>query len=477
MYVKVEFLSSGDVAAVDVAPEDTISVLKEKIAGLDGCAPAGAPACVELWKRGAKVEEADSDPVQALGLESGDTVSVRLPGLRAPCVYSGHTGFVNSVACAETGGKAYSASSDGTTKVWDTASGQCVRTLLDCTRVLAVAVSACGKLVYTGTVPGTSTTASYEASRIKVWETTGWTHVAILKGPMYNVDVDDMFLSAAADRLWVMAKDTGAVWDTANWERSVVAGAYMDDVCSLAISPDGRRAYTAWKAGGELRVFGDAGECVTTLDDAAARCLVATRCGGRLYAYDGEAVRVRSTETWEVLRSLEDHPDGITAMALSPCDKFLYTVGLCSVVTVRDVDTGARLGDYRALAGDSVRGVWPTPCGTCALVAGGFNTVHVWDSLPSHLFETHAAAKVVEEVGSSGDGGGDAQPPLEGRLKALSAAELEAIAVRCFGTAHRGGEKTKETVIQHLLRNHWWTGGGGGELELAIRQVEQRPQQ
>ena len=282
-------------------------------------------------------------------------------------VLSGHTGWVVSVAfqpgqaAAKTEADEFpllaTGSRDHTVRLWDAATGQCVKTLGGHSSwVQVVAFSADGRYLASGANDNT----------IRLWEVATGQCVQVFQGHTRKVlwvafTPDGQSLISAGDdqtvKRWrVDTGDCHDSWDIAiNWMLSIALSPdgktlatgsdgksvrvwdlntgsclqilpYTAFVWALAYSPDGRQLITAAEDG-TIRIWdGLSGDCVKILPDHHQRVWLVGlgSLGQRLVSVgDDLTLRLWDLQTGRCLKSIKAYSNTIYALALAPSRRLL----------------------------------------------------------------------------------------------------------------------------------------------------------
>ena len=368
-------------------------------------------------------------------VSSGDDRLIRFWDARtlelADTQVTGHTAVVSAVAANRDGSRVVSGAIDGTLRVWD-ASPQAQRSIGDVARfeeevrvssprrgeapssVWSVAWSVDGRRLASGHSDGT----------IRLWDTASRTVLRQLKG--HASAIAAAVFSADGRRLVSAGADgTLRIWDVEDGRQvaSSVSG-HDGGVTSLALSPDGRDIVSAgaegrlrlWDAGGgEPRnaPFGDGIARVTSVAYSAdGRQIVAGSEDGRLRWWDA-----RTGEP--IGEALDAHTGGVRGLAFSPDGERLATSGGDRRIRIWDLRTRTPIG--RPLEGhrDGVEDVAFSSDGRLIVSGSRDGTLRLWDAATGRAIEPPLTGHTgtVWSVAVSRDGRDLASAGADGALR------------------------------------------------------------
>jgi hypothetical protein len=248
-------------------------------------------------------------------------------------ILSGHTDGIHALAFFSDGKRLASASHDGTVKLWDVQTGQCLHTFAGHEKaVRAVSVSADGKLIASGSDDRTA----------RVWDVTTGAQVAQLEG--HGGAVRGVAFLPGGSLLTAGRDGTLRTWDVKT-EAPIWVSLHEDCALALGVSADGKRAAYGGCTGvsyvwdlvqkKRLGQFGEACGCNVI-------CVALNPDGSRLYASVGDKVR----QPWLVNAVQEVPPPAMglfSQFGLSHDGKRIAH----SIRDLSDPETGQRTGSLR----------------------------------------------------------------------------------------------------------------------------------
>ena len=287
----------------------------------------------------------------------------------------GHEDWIGSIAFSPDGKRIVSGSADNTIKVWDTATGEEVKTLRGHEDgVKSIAFSPDGKRIVSGSVDKT----------IKIWDAATGAELMTLRGHGRRIDVvafspdGKCIVSGSAD-------NTIKVWDTATGAEVMTLRGHKDGIRSVAFSPDGKhiasgsgdKTIKIWNAatGIELMTLRGHGYWGETIGSVAF-----SPDGERIVSGGGDkTVKIWDAATGAELMTLRGHGNWIDSIAFSPDGKRIISGSGDNTIKVWDSATGAELMSLRGHEG-SVMSVAFSPDGKRIVSGSDDKTIKVWDA-------------------------------------------------------------------------------------------------
>ena len=264
----------------------------------------------------------------------------------------------------------------GELKLWDTHTGEQVRTLEGHLHTVgSVAFSPDGDVLASG--------GGWYDDTVRFWDTRTGEEVRILEG---HTGVDSIAFSPYGVKLATASSGSVRLWDTRTWEQ---LRTLVHTVGNFAFSPDGK---TLAVDGAQAIEIWDAhtGEKLRTLFGLSGRVLAFSPNGTTL-AIGHHPILLCDVRSGEVLQAFEAHTDHVISAAFSPDGKVFASgwrqhEGNC-LLRLWDVSTGDLLRVI-SIDDDYLEGVAFSPDGRSVFTGGWHSGIHVWDVHTGELLHT-----------------------------------------------------------------------------------------
>ena len=301
-------------------------------------------------------------------------------------ILEGHTDLVFLAAFSLDGKKIVTASFDKTAKIWDVLTGECLHTLEGHTcGIGSVGFSPDGKKIVT---------ASFDRIA-KIWDASTGKCLHTLEG--HTEWVCPAGFSPDGKKIVTASWDkTVKIWDALTGECLHTLEGHTHWILSAAFSPDGKKIATAsWDKTAKIW-DASTGECLHTLEGHAERVDSAA------FSPDGTKIVTASNDrtakiwdalTGECLRTLRGHTCGVDSAAFSPDGKKIVTAS----------DRTARI--WNALTGECLHALEGhtqrifsaafSPDGKKIVTASDDNTARIWQLFPAHNFDQALFARLL----------------------------------------------------------------------------------
>ena len=266
----------------------------------------------------------------------------------------------------------------GELKLWDTHTGEQVRTLEGHLHTVgSVAFSPDGDVLASG--------GGWYDDTVRFWDTRTGEEVRILEG---HTGVDSIAFSPYGVKLATASSGSVRLWDTRTWEQ---LRTLVHTVGNFAFSPDGK---TLAVDGAEAIEIWDAHsrEKLRTLFGLSGRVLAFSPNGTTLAIQRGHhPILLCDVRSGEVLQAFEAHTDYYISAAFSPDGKVFASgwrqhEGNC-LLRLWDVSAGDLLRVI-SIDDDYLEGVAFSPDGRSVFTGGWHSGIHVWDVHTGELLHT-----------------------------------------------------------------------------------------
>ncbi|KAJ3011772.1 UNVERIFIED_CONTAM: hypothetical protein HDU68_001533, partial [Siphonaria sp. JEL0065] len=249
-----------------------------------------------------------------------------------PFTLHGHTAAVCGVVYSADGKTVVSGSWDETVKVWDTRTGECIRTLTGHTdAVTSVAISADSKTVVSGAWDTT----------VQVWDTRTGECIRTLTGHTFYVNSVAIYVDGKT--VVSGSHDTTVkLWDTRTGKCIRTLTGHTSNVHFVAISADGKNVVSGSEDKTVKLWDTRTDECTRTLEGHTSYVnSVAISADDKtvVSASDDKTVKLWDTHTGECIRTLEGHTRPVNSVAISADSKTVVSESYYNTVKLWDIRT------------------------------------------------------------------------------------------------------------------------------------------
>jgi WD40 repeat protein/DNA-directed RNA polymerase subunit RPC12/RpoP len=254
------------------------------------------------------------------------------------------------------GRRAVSGSEDKTLRVWDSESGQCLRTLEGHSAEVSLSTTPHGRRAISGSADRT----------LRLWDLESGQCLRTLEGAGWVMSVS---VTPDSRRAVSGGSDNNLrVWDMESGKCLRILEGHSEPVCSVSVTPDGRRAVSG-SGDNTLRVWDlESGQCLRTLEGHSAVVLSVnvTPDGRRVVSGSGDttlidspdgwrrvesrsgdkALRVWDMESGQCLRTLEGHTASVNSVNVTPDGRRAVSGSKDKTIRVWDLESGQCLGVF-----------------------------------------------------------------------------------------------------------------------------------
>ena len=328
---------------------------------------------------------------------SGDDLGVRIYNLadllanganspiKADCLQElvGHTSIIFSTVYSPNGRQLASTSADGTVRIWDLATGECIHILAHAHWTIRAFFSPDGSQLF---VSGMSST-------IYVWDTIKGELLRTLEGHtdwIWSIDLSPdltTLVSAGEDM-------TIRVWDVATGTCKSIFRAHQQRIWAVAITPDCTQIISGSDDQTiEIRDL-QRGKCWKRIDGYGnwiRSIAIVPRANWLVSGHRDGTIRLWDLENLLCIHKLLEHTDAVLSVAISPDGRYLASSSLDLTVRIWDLQQRSCLHTLDIL----IEGSWSlafTPDGTKIVAACLNGQLQIWDVITGTLHRTMIAA-------------------------------------------------------------------------------------
>lgn len=278
-----------------------------------------------------------------------------------------------SVALSEDGGYFVSGADDGTVRIWDASTSECLSVLRGHVGpVYCVAVNAKADRIVSGSLDCT----------IRMWSASTGKCLFVLHGHVKSVT--GVAFNEALNIVVSCSNDgTIRMWNASTGKCIREMSGHARPVTSVALSVDGSRVFSG-SLDRTVRVWDtSSGKCLRQLRGHAGPVygIALSAQGGKVASNASDCtIRIWDALSGDFLRDLSCQPDWMRAIALSADAGKLLSGSNDGSIWLWDPLTGERLRKMRGHAG-VVRSVALSPDGSCAVSSSEDGTIGVWDGV------------------------------------------------------------------------------------------------
>jgi predicted Zn finger-like uncharacterized protein len=292
--------------------------------------------------------------------------------------FEGHTHSVSSVSFSPDGRQALSGSWDNTLRLWEVATGRCLRTFEGHAKwVYSVSFSPDGLLALSGSWDQT----------LRLWEVATGSCLRTFAGPTESVlsvafSPDGRLALSASGFLLVL------LWEVATGRCLGTFKGHKGSMSSVSLSKDGRLALSG-SYDETLRLWEVAtGRCLRTFEGHTDQVHAVSFSADSRLALSGS--KDKTLRLWEVvtgrcLRTFEGHTESVKSASFSPDSRLALSGSADKTLRLWEVATGRCLRTFEG-HNDRVESVSFSPDGRLALSGGWDKTLRLWELVWNYEF-------------------------------------------------------------------------------------------
>ncbi|WP_298906029.1 serine/threonine-protein kinase [uncultured Nostoc sp.] len=276
--------------------------------------------------------------------------------------YSGHSGWINSIAISPDGQTLVSASNDKTIKVWNLKNGEEIFTITpDTDTVKSLVISPDGYSLVSGNINGV----------IQVWNITTGKEIHTFAGHGYEVFA--LIISPDGQTLFSGSSDI-KVWNLNNGELVRTLSIHSGPVLTIAISPDGKTLVS----GSEDKSIKIWSICTLTGHLASISSLAISPDGKTVVSGSHDkTIKVWNMNSKEESFTLTGHLGVVNSVAISPDGQTLVSGSSDEKIKLWNLSTGEEIYTLTGHS-DAVTSLVFSPDGQTLVSSSRDSTIKVW---------------------------------------------------------------------------------------------------
>lgn len=298
----------------------------------------------------ADVESVAFSPDGKYALSGSYDHSVRLWDVetgREVRTFKGHTIGLKSVAFSPDGRRALSSDSKGAVKLWDIATGEKITDLISHTAsVNAVAFSPDGRRVLLGTYDGIMREGR---GAMKLLDVATKKQIKVFTGSTMDEVCSVAFSPDGKYALSGSSKDGVRLWDVATGKLIRDFGGFARLADQLAFSPDGKYILHKVSGSNSLRLSDtESGREIKTFDtySQGAASVAISRDGKYVLSGNSDgSLSLFDTMTGRRIRSFTGHSEPVVSVAISPDGRYALSGSDDDTLKLWDMNTGRKIRD------------------------------------------------------------------------------------------------------------------------------------
>ncbi len=305
------------------------------------------------------------------------------------------------VAMNPDGQNLLSISENQTMKLWDFATGQCLRTVVGYSNwILSVAFSLDDQII----------ASSGEDQQVRLWNIETGQCLGILQGHSNLVSAIAFLPENRGDKLILASGSddtTIKLWNTGTGECLQTLWGHEHWVHSISFSPDGT-IFASGSGDKTIKLWDwQTGECLQTLQSHSQQVkTIGFSPDGKVLASgsDDTTIKLWDVSTGECLQTLSGHRDWVLSVAFCPSGKILASGSGDRKIKLWDIETGKYLQTLSG-HGDRIRKIAFSPDGKVLASGSDDTTVKLWDLETGEVVKTlQGHDKAIRSIAFSADG-------------------------------------------------------------------------